>query len=174
MANHAILIQNSVQAQNIDALNRSVKGSADIDNGNVFNLLTLSSVAGEGEVWIATAVDSAIKNIWMAAEPEVVMTGNYKGLDPDVRNFYNKSGDVFTAFKVKVGDIITLTAEAMSNAKSTNTYVIPKENEYKLLWANAAGSGAALKLIATEYISIGTGLPTTQRVTAYKFEVVAE
>ena len=54
MANKAILVQNSVQAMNIDALNRSAIGSADIDNGNIFYLATKSATAGEGEVWTAT------------------------------------------------------------------------------------------------------------------------
>ena len=43
----------------------------------------------------------------MAAEPEVVLTDEkYKGLDPDIRNFYNVSGTVYSAFKPQVGDII--------------------------------------------------------------------
>jgi hypothetical protein len=50
----AILVQNSVQAMNIDALNRSAIGTDDIDNGNVFYLASKSSTAGEGEVWTAT------------------------------------------------------------------------------------------------------------------------
>ncbi len=54
MANKAILIQNAVQAMNIDALNRSAIGSADIDNGNIFYLASKSTTAGEGEVWSAT------------------------------------------------------------------------------------------------------------------------
>ncbi len=174
MANHAILVQNAVQAQNIDALNRSVKGTADIDNGNVFNLYTVSTVAGEGEVFIATAMDSDIKNIWMACEPEVVLTaGKYKGIDPDIRNFYNVAGDVFTAFKPKIGDIITLTAEAFTGARTAEGYAIPVNAGYKLAWSATASTGAALKLIATDYISIGGATPYT-RVTAYKFEVVAE
>jgi hypothetical protein len=51
---HAILVQNSVQAMNIDAFNRSAIGSADIDNGNVFYLASKSTTDGEGEVWVAT------------------------------------------------------------------------------------------------------------------------
>lgn len=54
MANKAVLVQNSVQAMNIDAYNRKAKGSADIDNGNVFYLATKSATAGESEVWVAT------------------------------------------------------------------------------------------------------------------------
>lgn len=54
MANKAILVQNSVQAMNIDSLNRSAIGSADIDNGNIFYLATKSTTDGEGTVWTAT------------------------------------------------------------------------------------------------------------------------
>lgn len=59
----AILVQNAVQAMNIDALNRKAKGSADIDNGNVFYLASKSAAAGEGEVWDATqpATGSGLK-----------------------------------------------------------------------------------------------------------------
>jgi len=51
---YAILVQNAVQAMNIDALNRSAIGSANIDNGNIFYLATKSATTGEGEVWTAT------------------------------------------------------------------------------------------------------------------------
>lgn len=63
MSYHAVLIQNTAQAENIDSLNRKAKGSADIDNANVFYLATKSSTAGEGEVWTATrpATGSGLK-----------------------------------------------------------------------------------------------------------------
>ena len=47
----SVLIKNVVQAENIDALNRSFKyASADLDNGAVFGAGAISSAAGEGEV----------------------------------------------------------------------------------------------------------------------------
>ncbi len=50
-----VLIQNAVQAMNIDALNRSAMcTTANVDNGNVFYLASKSTTAGEGEVWLAT------------------------------------------------------------------------------------------------------------------------
>ncbi len=52
---NAVLVQNSVQAMNIDALNRNVVcTTANVDNGNVFYVATKSATAGEGEVWTAT------------------------------------------------------------------------------------------------------------------------
>lgn len=182
MANKAILIQNSVQAMNIDALNRSAIGSADIDNGNIFYLASKSSTAGEGEVWTATqpATASGLKlslsllgttyisiadgtigtqrvtayefevtdnstGMWMAYSPEIVTvvsaTGKkYKGLTPDPREFTNISGEVFSAFKPQVGDIITLTAEAITGTKGSNTFVVAANGAYTLAWASAANS----------------------------------
>ena len=54
MAYHAVITQNNVAAMNVDAYNRKAKGTADIDNGNVFYLASKTGTAGEGEVWAAT------------------------------------------------------------------------------------------------------------------------
>ena len=176
---HAILEQRAVMASNIDTLNRNVIATADIDNGNVFLLNSLSTTDGEEEVWLASTPTSGtgLTNIWMACEPEVVITlagtKEYKGLDPDIRNFYNITGKVFTAFKPQIGDIVVLTADAMSNSIASNTYAVVTATSYELAWAAAAVSGLSLKLIETTYISLATGAINNQRVTAYRFEVVA-
>jgi hypothetical protein len=176
---HGIVIQNAVQAMNIDTLNRSVRCADAIDNGFVFKLLNLSSVAGEGEVWIASTptATAGLQNLWMAYEPEVVITVSgtkqYKGIDPDIRNFYNLAGAVFTAFKPQLGDIITLTDDDITGTIGVNTYVVATAADYKLNWASAAVSGLSLKLLSTDYISIADGSIGNQRVTAYRFEVVA-
>ena len=171
---HAILIQNAVQSQNIDALNRNIKSAVDLDNGNVVMLSSRSAVSGEGEVFLATAADSTLTDLWMVSEPEVVLTaGKYKGLDPDIRNFYTVAGTVATASKPQIGDIITVSADAFSGARTAEGYAIPVDGEVDLLWAASAGSAFALKLLKETYVSIGTGNPTNQRVTAYEMEVVA-
>ena len=66
-----------------------------------------------------------------------------------------------------------MSADAVAGTKSTNGFVVATNAAQKLTWAAAAVSGVSLKLIATEYISIGLGAIGTQRVTAYLFEVVA-
>lgn len=178
----AILVQDAVQAMNIDALNRSAIGSADIDNGNVFYLATKSSTDGEGEVWTATqpTTGSGLKislkllgtsyvsiadgsigsqrtiayqfevadnssGLWMAYSPETVtiVTASgkkYKGLTPDPREFTNLSGEVFSAFKPQVGDILTITTDGISGTKSTNTYAVAANGAYALAWAASANS----------------------------------
>lgn len=176
---HNILIPEAIQATNIDALNRSVVGSADIDNGNAFILASKSTTAGEGEVFVATQpATGSLSGLWLAYEPEVVVTvsGNskYKGIDPDIRNFTNVTGTVFSAFKPKVGDILLYTADGITGTKGSNTYAVAANGQYALAWASAAISGLSLKLLATKYITIGTGAIGSTRVTAYEFEVVAE
>jgi len=176
---HGVLIPNAVQATNIDALNRSVVcTTTDIDNGSVFSLTGVSATVGQGEVWVAaTPATASLTNLWMAYEPEVVVTvsgsSKYKGIDPDVRNFYNIAGDVFTAFKLEVGDIVTISIDGVAGTKSTNTYVVATNNTAKLTWAAAAVSGVSLKLLETTYISIADGSIGTQRTTAYRFVVEA-
>lgn len=179
MAYHGVLITNEIMATNIDQMNRSaICATTDLDNGNVVKLTGVSSTDGEGEVWTAaTPVTGSLTNLWMVAEPEVVVTvsgsNKYKGIDPDVRNFYTPAGDLFTAFKLAVGDIVTLTADALAGTKSTNTYIVATTNTPKLTWAAAAISGVSLKLLETTYISIADGSIGTQRTTAYRFVVEA-
>lgn len=178
---HGILIQNKVAAQNIDSLNRSAVGSANLDNGNVVQLLTRNTAATRGyeEVWDATqpAASAGLTQLWMVYEPEVVTLTSgslqFKGIVVDPREFFVESGKVFSAFKPQLGDIVRLTPDALGGTKSTNTYVVATASDYKLNWAASAVSGLSLLLISTEYISIGTGGIDTQRVTAYDFQVVA-
>jgi hypothetical protein len=182
MATHAILVQNRVAAMTVDSFNRSaIAGSAvDIDNGNVFRLDTQSTTSGEAEVWAVTAPTtsaSTLNNLWMAYSPEVVVTvsGNsqYKGLDPDPRNFVNLGGKVFDAFQPQVGDIITLTDPALTGS-AESAYANSSNGVYTLTWgASVTASAFSLKYLATTYVSLATGAINTQRVTAYKFQVVA-
>jgi len=172
MAN-GVLIQDSVMAKDIDSLNRTAKSAADINNGYALILASKEAGVGELDVWAATQpATGTLEGLWMAYSPELVLTGDkYKGLDPDPRNFTNIAGDVFDVFKPMIGDIITLTADALSG--SVNTHVIAADSAYTLAWnAGVAASTLSLLLIKTTSISIGLGTIATQKVTAYQFEVV--
>lgn len=178
MANHGIMIPAQVVAANVDAYVRSAKGSADLDNGNVVALSALTGVSGEREVWTAAqpATGATLTNLWMVGEPEIVLTDSkYKNIDPNVQNFFVASGKVFTCFRLALGDIVSLSADALGGTISTNTYVVATNGTYKLTWAASAVSGVSLKLLATEYVSLPTtgAIGETQRVTMYRFEVAA-
>lgn len=173
---HAVLVQNKVAALNIDALNRPAVSASAIDNGNVFNLLTNSTSSGS-EVWVATVpATGSLVNLWMAYEPEIVITvsGNskYKGLDPDIRNFYTPAGTVFSAFKPQLGDILLMTAAGFTSGSVTEDFAVAKDGAYLLDWAAAPITGLTLKLLETSYISLATGAIDSQRVTAYRLEVI--
>lgn len=179
MANHAILIQNAVQAQNIDALNRSVESVDDVDNGSVLAITGVSVNSGEGEVFMATkpttgALKLSLKllgttyvsipdgtigtqrvtsyrfevvnndsGLWMAYEPEVVtiVTASgkkFKGIDVDVRDFYNIANTPFAAFKPQVGDILTVSADGITGTIGANTFVVATNAQYAFAWATIA------------------------------------
>ena len=178
MAYHGIIIPNATAAQNIDSFNRSaVSATVDFDNGNAVILTTLSATSGESDVFtaIAPSTGNGITGVWLVYEPELVWTGSYRGLDPDVRNFYNAATRVFTVFKPQLFDIFTLTGDAINGSKASNTFLnCTNTGGKQLAWASSIGSAQfAAKLLETTYISLGSGAIDTQRVTAYTFQVVA-
>ena len=170
---YGVVVQNQVRAMNVDALNRTGKSASAIENGMVFYFSGKETGAGEGEMWtIAQPATGNLSHLWMAYSPEVVVTNSqYKGLDPDPRNFINAIGDPVDCFKPEIGDLTTLTADALTG--SVNTHAVATDGDFQLNWGASAVSGLSLKLIETTYISIGLGSIVTQCVTAYNFAVVA-
>jgi len=169
----------AVQAQNVDALNRNVESATALENGMVFQLETMGTVANrEDEVWVATAPATSspgLIDLWMLAEPEVVITGaKYRNLDPDPRNYFLAIGTTGSAFKPEVGDLILGNADAFTGTKSTNTFVNATNADFQLTWgATQTASVLSFKLRQTSHMSIGLGTLGTQRITAYMMECVA-
>jgi len=182
MAN-GILIKNQVAATDNRALNRSaVAGSSvDINNGSVFHLPSVvSASSGYKEVWntqvISTDADD-LKNLWMACGKEIVVTtsgtSKYRGIDPDIRNFTNLGADVFDAFKPQVGDIITLSADALGGSPSTGDYVASGSSAYTMSWTTtSSASSLTFYLLEETYLSLPTGGIDDQRILAYRLECV--
>lgn len=175
---YSVIVQNKVMAHDVGSLNRSAKPAANIENGWAVTLSSKSTVAGEEEVWLATIPTSGtLDGLWIVASPEVVLTVSgtkqYKGINPDPQDFINLSGKVMDAFKPQIGDIITLTGDAITGSKSSNTHIVATDSQYEFAWAgSAAGSTLSLLLLRTTYIPIPDGSIGTGRVVAYQFEVV--
>ena len=175
---HGVFVPNAVAAKNVDAWSRSAISASAVDNGNIVILSGLSSTAGEGEVWTAVvpSTSAGLTGVWVVTEPEIVKTGSYRGIDPDPRNFYNAIGDVFTVIKPQLGDIFLLTADNFSGSKgSSDVYgnATDTTGGLKLVWgASQTASVFSVKWLETTYISIGGGAIDTQRVTAYRVQVV--
>ena len=177
---HAVLIPSAIMAKDIDSLNRSVVDAAAIDNGWVMVMGARSTTEGMSEVFeVSQPVTGSLTDLWMAySGDEIILTDSkYKGLDPDPRNFFNAAGDVFSAFKPQVGDIIVATADAFAGTYTdgVSTHVNATDQSWKLTWgASQTASVLSFKLLAVTYVSIGIGtLGSTQRVTAYELECVA-
>ena len=180
MAYHGVLLASDCVANDVNSKRRSVKSADDIDNGNVFSLSAYTGTDGEREVWAAVkpATGAGLTNLYMADGKGIVYTsGKYGNIDPEIGNAYNiGGGEAFTAFKLEVGDIVVLTAEALgTGAGAGSAYVVATNGTYALTWAAAAISGVSLKLQSTEYLSIprSGAIGSTQRITAYRFSVEA-
>jgi hypothetical protein len=189
MTTHAVAVLNKVQATDVDSYNRVAVCATAMDNGWIMQLASRSSTAGETEVWTATApsATAGLTHLWMAYSPEIVSvvsgSNTFKGIDVDPQNFYVPVGGMIDVFKPQVGDIITLTAEALyasgggsaiGAAYAVATVHGDNAYDFMLNWAASAVSGLSLKYLATTYISKPTGaIGETQRVAAYQFEVSA-
>jgi len=180
MAN-AILVPSKIMATDVGSLNRSVVSgsSTDINQGGMFKLSSsvVSASSGYTEVWntVITSGTSDLFDLWMAYSDELVTvtsgTSEYRGPDPDPRNFTNIGAKVFDAFKPMQGDIILISSDGITGSPSTGAYVNAGSATYTMIWEAArAGSATSFKLLEETYISIGTGLIDTQRVLAYRLE----
>ena len=58
-----VVIKRRVAAHNIDALNRAVVATVDLENGSIFTLSARSENEAEGEVWKATQPTVGAKNV---------------------------------------------------------------------------------------------------------------
>jgi hypothetical protein len=180
---YGVIIPKLIAASNVDAWVRSAYCATAVENGNIMALLTKSAVADESEVWVATqpaAAGSHLTDLWMAYEPELVRTGNYRGLDPDVRNFLvpatsGSSRYVFTAFLPQLHDILLMSSDCFTGAKggAGNTHGNATNGQWKFVWgASQTASVLSVKYLSTDYISIATGAIDEQRLLAYTMEVV--
>ena len=176
MANHAVIQLNKVAAKNQDSLNRPVISASNVDNGNIFQLLSVSGTTGEGEVFVATAPTTASSTgVWMAAQPEQPFgsAGNnvYYGIG-NIQDFYNSASQVFQAFKPEKGDIIELSVDAFDTTPTAGQYAIPSSGVYTMAWAAAAGTGFALKYLNSSYIPCASASAISAgRITTYRCEV---
>jgi hypothetical protein len=173
---HGILVPEAIAATQDEAWNRSIICGSALDNGNIVTLTGKSAVAGNSEVFNAfQPTTGSLTGNWMVfAGDEVVLTDSrYKGLDPDVRNFFTAASKVVSAFLPRVGDIILLTGDALASASAANQYAIATTETHQLTWAaTSPASTQAWKLLAVKYISLATGAIDSQRVAAYEFECV--
>ena len=181
---HGILIPAAIAATNIDSFNRSAASASAIDNGWVFQITSkMNSTASSGsgaELWnIDKPVTGSLTSLWMAYQGDEVVTTNsqYKGLDPDPRNFFTPAGYVLSLFRPHAGDLIELNADAISGSASTGNYVVAVNASASLVWSatspmsgSLAPSAMTFVLRQTKFVPFGTGAIDTQRIVMYQLE----
>lgn len=144
---YGFLIESMIQAKNIDALNRSVTSAVDVAGGG---LIALTAPTAQGnDVWTASVPASgSLGNLWIAYNPEVKYTkvnGKvYAGLSADVRDYTNLAGEVFDAFKPKIGDEIVITIDAVdaTGASAVAGDILESKADQTTFTRVAAGTGA--------------------------------
>ena len=158
---YGVLIESMIQAKNIDALNRSVTSAIDVAGGG---LIALTAPTTQGnDVWTAAAPDAeTLGGLWMAYNPEVKYTkvnGKvYAGLSADLRDYTNLAGEVYDAFKPKVGDEIVITVDAVDATASSAVAgdILESKAGQTTLTRIAAGTGATAGSTAFEIEWVGT------------------
>ena len=157
---YGVLIESMIQAKNIDALNRSVKAQIDVAGGG---LLALTAPTTQGDdVWTAAAPSSELGGLWMAYNPEVkyieVNGKKFAGLSADARDYTNIAGEVFDAFKPKVGDEIIVTIDAVdaTGADAVAGDILESKASQTKLTRVAAATGATAGSTAFEIEWKGT------------------
>jgi hypothetical protein len=113
---HGILIESKIAAKDIDALNRSVVATADVDAGSLL-ALTAPSTVGEDRWTVAQPSASALTDLWIAYNPTARITKiddlEFAGLSVDDRRYTNVANKTFDAFKPKVGDEIEFSVDCV-------------------------------------------------------------
>ena len=133
MAKHGVLIESMIQAKNIDALNRSVISTVDVDGGNLI-ALTAPTAKGEDRWTASVPTTGALGGLWIAYNPSVKYTEvngkMYAGLSADPRDYTNIKNHTFDAFKPKVGDEIIVTIDDVdeTGAQATAGDILESKN----------------------------------------------
>ena len=156
---YGVLIESMIQAKNIDALNRSVVSTINVDGGNLI-ALTAPTVKGEDRCTASAPTSSALGGLWIAYNPSVKYTEvngkMYAGLSADPRDYTNIKNHTFDAFKPKIDDEIIVTIDDIDE---TGTQAV-------------AGDILESKADQTKFTRIAGGTGATSGHTAFKVEWV--
>lgn len=126
MAIHAVVRTDLMSGTDVRADLVSVKymganGSTPtaIDNGNVLKIGAL--VEGQREVFVGGNVEAAtpVTDIVLVASPEV----EYDERKRNLEQFENAAGKVMRGYRLRSGDIFSVTKEAFANAPESNKVV---------------------------------------------------
>ena len=128
MANHAVVRLDRLEGTgdsnaliSIEYLGANGSTPTDIDNGNVLKpgaLMAIDATHGiyEREVFVgaACAAGDKLEDIVLVASPEVMYDERLRGLE----DFYNVKGHAARAYRLRSGDIFSVTKDALDGVAS--------------------------------------------------------
>lgn len=110
-----------------------------IDNGNVVLLAGLADATNDREVWVGKtpAVNSPIADIVLIATPEV----EYDERKRVLSDFQNPLGAVSRGYRLRSGNVFSVTADALTGTKTTD-YIVELDAATKLKCVSSLTSGS--------------------------------
>lgn len=127
----------------------SVKYNGQLVNGNVVVLGSL--VTGETELRTATAPTAvATEEVVLVSAPEVI----YSEVGKSLKDFVIPANQPARAYHLFIGDIFTLTDDAIDGITVKDQFVIPQNGSVKLI-ASATGTGTRLCLKVLDKVTLG-------------------
>jgi hypothetical protein len=128
MANHGLIIESQISADNTDALNRfAYSATTDFDGGALVELASPNVVGDDRYI---ASVPTATNGLWVAYNPadrHIDVEGRvFAGLIADDRVYTNLKGNTFTVFKPKAGvDLIDFTEDCVDASVADDWYSVP-------------------------------------------------
>lgn len=144
---YGFMIESEIAATNVEAYNKDVVATIDVDGGNLV-ALTPPDTQGDN-VWKAAAPSAdSLGNCWMAYNPSMhiseVGNGQFAGLNADPRAYTNLQNYTFTVFKPKLFDEVILSIDCVDTTGTSAVAgdVLESKADQTLLTRVAAATGA--------------------------------
>ncbi len=166
----AYVTLNAMMGNQVDTCVISVQNTVAMDNGS---LVVLGAVnTGNPDVRnVTTAVDVTVDEVVLVHAPEIIEVNGLRVPLTDVTQFTNPANRPCRAYRLKVGDRITITDDGITGTTVANQYVVPVNGAMKPAVAAtlAGGTRVAFKVLQKLNVSVGSA-----RVAATQLEVVKQ
>ncbi len=177
---YGVLVPQSIMATNLGSLNVGVVAGSTLENGMLVRADTVSVTSGYGECLAALIpTTGSLSGLYMIYSPEVITSSvgsvYYKGINVDPRNFTISASTVADAFRPQPGDIVLMSEDCFTAAKSSSTHANATVDQWQLVWGSSqTGDVTCFKYLSTENITIGSGSAIGDtHLTAYKMLCLA-
>lgn len=126
----------------------SITFASDLENGSV---VKLGAKASDGESFVALASTAVTTDTFYFVSSVPLLEEEPKGL----KDFVLKAGDKGRAYKLEVGDEITITDDGFTGTSAVGKYLIPVSGSVKMAVADNLIGDTSLAFEITESTTLG-------------------